>query len=367
MKAICVGGNRVEIYGDSLEVYDELPVKAYTIRFSKMTGFYLELRNAFEIKEEKIYGIHEEKVKKVMRTYENAERNLGVILSGDKGIGKSLFAKLLANTALEQKYPIVVVDQYMPGIAAYIESIEQEVVVLFDEFDKTFGINRDGNPQDELLSLFDGMSNGKKLFVVTCNDVYKLSEFLINRPGRFHYHFRFDYPDASEVRTYLKDKLLPEFHDEIQKVVAFSRKVNLNYDCLRAIAFELSLGIEFSHAIQDLNIIRANENKYKITLHYDDGTKMYRTGCRFDLFDPESFESYWLGDAKDTYVCVEFSMKNAKYNQLTNEYQVDAEAFLDVCFDSNKENRKIVERLKALSPKYLSITLERDKNIHYTV
>ncbi len=30
-------------------------------------------------------------------------------------------------------------DKYISGIASYIETIDQNIMVLFDEFDKTFG------------------------------------------------------------------------------------------------------------------------------------------------------------------------------------------------------------------------------------
>jgi len=159
-----------------------------------------------EIKESKIYGIHTEKVKKVLKTFTSFERNLGVILSGDKGIGKSLFAKLVCIEAIGKGYPVIVVDRYIPGIDSYLNSIEQEVVVLFDEFDKTF-CNNDNNgisPQTLMLSLFDGISVGKKLFLITCNEIRKLNDYLINRPGRFHYHFRFDYPSYEEIQEYLQ-------------------------------------------------------------------------------------------------------------------------------------------------------------------
>ena len=139
---------------------------------------------------------------------------------------------------------------------AVFESIEQEVVVLFDEFDKTFdGIKVSENSasaQASMLSLFDGMSTGKKLFVITCNSLSGMNEYLLNRPGRFHYHFRFNYPTADEIREYLQDKLDKQYWEEIDKVISFSQKVDLNYDCLRAIAFELNMGDKFENAIQDL-------------------------------------------------------------------------------------------------------------------
>ena len=59
-----------------------------------------------------------------------------MILSGHKGIGKSLFAKLLSIEAIRNGIPVIIADKYIPGIAAYIESIDQRVMVLFDEFDK---------------------------------------------------------------------------------------------------------------------------------------------------------------------------------------------------------------------------------------
>ena len=42
MKAISIG-KRYEIYDDSLKAYDRLPAKTYTVRFEKMSGFFLEV------------------------------------------------------------------------------------------------------------------------------------------------------------------------------------------------------------------------------------------------------------------------------------------------------------------------------------
>ena len=164
-------GSNFKIYDNSLKTFDSLPIQSYIVRYDKMSGFFLESYPNIEITE-KIYGVHKEKVAKVMKSFEIFDRNLGVILSGEKGIGKSICAKLLAEDAVAKGYPLIVVNQYIPGIADYITSIEQEVVVLFDEFDKTFfSGDRDsiGDPQTEMLTLFDGLSMGKKLFVVTCN------------------------------------------------------------------------------------------------------------------------------------------------------------------------------------------------------
>ena len=274
MKAISIGA-RYEIYNDTLKAYDALPAKTYTVRFTDMSGFYLEERTDLAVKE-KVYGVHTKKADKVMHSYSLFERNMGVILSGDKGIGKSLFARCLCERAVSNGYPVIIVDQFIPGI----------------EFDKTFGDIRTGDneadPQARLLSLFDGTSQGKKLFVITCNSLSRLSDYLVNRPGRFHYHFRFDYPTSEEITVYLTDKLGGQYQAEIDKVAIFSQKVSLNYDCLRAIAFELSLGEPFEKAIQDLNIINANEERYDIALYCVGGIVLTAKAELLDLFNRDT-------------------------------------------------------------------------------
>ena len=53
--------------------------------------------------------------------------------------------------------------------------------------------------------------------------------------------------------------MVEQYHSEINKVAAFSRKIKLNYDCLSAIALELNEGEAFEDAIKDLNIINVSE------------------------------------------------------------------------------------------------------------
>ena len=42
---------------------------------------------------------------------------------------------------------MILVDTCYPGLARFLESINQECVVLFDEFDKTFRSNDDNDDQ----------------------------------------------------------------------------------------------------------------------------------------------------------------------------------------------------------------------------
>lgn len=369
MKAIS-SGSMYEIFGDSLKTHDKLPTQTYVVRFSKSRGFFLEKYVDIEINENKIYGVHLNKIHKVLRSFDNFNRNLGVILSGDKGIGKSLFAKLLAIEAIKKGIPLIVVDTYVPGIASYIESIDQEVMVLFDEFDKTFGevkqSDGEASPQAHLLSLFDGVSGGKKLFVITCNDLHKLNDYLINRPGRFHYHFRFEYPSAQEVSEYLKDKLSEEQYGEIDDVVAFSRKINLNYDCLRAIAFEINMGSKFKEAIKDLNIVNTNSERYNVTLHFSNGVTATAKREHIDLFAEDNIETLYLEDKSGrNFVDVTFN---------TSDCEFDTQKMMNVVYPENliikfddDYYKDLVEQVKNAEVEYLSFTRVRERRLHYAV
>lgn len=368
MKAIKIG-TKIAIYNDTVMTYNELPVMSYIVRFDKMTGFYLDEYENARVKEDKIYGEHMKKVQKVLRTFGKFDRNLGVILSGSKGIGKSMFAKLLSMEAVKKGIPLIVVDQYIPGIASYIEMIDQNVMVLFDEFDKTFGDVKPSegeiDPQAALLGLFDGLSPGKKLFVITCNDIRKLNEFIVNRPGRFHYHFRFDYPSADEIRTYLRDKLGKAYYQEIEPIVAFSRKVDLNYDCLRAIAFEVNSGESFHSAIEDLNIINLSQERYNLTIYFQNGAPMYVRNRNIDFFSGEEIKVCFAEDDYNEIINIEFRIEDSEYSVKSNCAVVVAEK-LRITYDEDYDEEQ-VRKAKSLIVDHLEIQKVREKSLHYAV
>lgn len=283
---IVESGKKYRIFNNAITTYDQLPPKTYRVDYDPETRIFSLLEaHDFEIPETKIYGQHLDKVKKVLNSMDKMNRNLGVILSGDKGIGKSLFSKCLGLKARKKGIPVILVNEYHEGIANFLEEIEQTVMILFDEYDKTFD-EKKHNCQAEMLSLFDGVSAGKKLFVITCNEIQSLSQYLINRPGRFHYHFRFLYPTADEIRDYMEDKLDKQYYDEIENVIAFSVRMNLNYDCLRSIAFELNNGLKFQEAINDLNIIRISQYKnIKIIVEFENQATLSGKIKEWQLYD----------------------------------------------------------------------------------
>lgn len=367
-------GNTYTIYDNSIQLLTSLPSQTYLVNFDKQTGFFLSKYADIQVSE-KMYGVHNVKLNKVMSAFDTFERNLGVILSGDKGIGKSSFAKLLAVECVKTGIPVVVVNTYIPGIAEYLASFDQTVMVLFDEFDKTFKVDRNSNQdcQAEMLTLFDGLAQGKKMFVVTCNELNGLNDFLVNRPGRFHYHFRFEYPKAEEIREYLSDKVDKKYHSEIDKVVNFSRKLDLNYDCLRAIAFELNTGSLFKDAILDLNIVRDMNNRsfcdYIIKLYLSNG-EVIETKDRCDMFSVDDCK-IWFDDGKfaDSSLGVAFNTRDLDYDPITHMFSTTKlnNFFIDdsVYYGENKVRyeKLVAENVEAVKIELFKIN--RNGNFHY--
>jgi hypothetical protein len=324
------------IFSDDLQTFDKIPVGNYKVCFGPFTGFYLEDADSFKL-DEKPYGKHPLKIAKAIKLYENIERGAGIILSGKKGMGKSMFARLLSVTFADtREMPTIIITEAYPGIVDFIESIKQECVVLFDEFEKVFDNSEKKESQDKLLSLFDGISQTKRLYVVTVNELRRVNQYMINRPGRFHYHLQFNYPSVEEIELYLKDKLKPEYQHQIALVQRFSNRFDLNYDSLRAIAFELNFGYGFLETMEDLNISSTeNEStRYNVAIHHSNGLTV-QTDANINLMS--SYASFSYSTPTGEYVSINFSPLEIEIKEKESFTVTSEDASLKVQYDSDNE------------------------------
>lgn len=365
-------GSTFKICDNNIQTHDQLKPLLYTIQYSQREGFYLQEQQFFTI-EENIYGSHLKNVSKIMNNFTKANRNLGVLLSGEKGTGKSLFAKLLCIKCKEElNMPVILANTYYPGIANFIDSIEQKIVVFFDEFDKTFYNSKSPleSPQTEMLGLFDGISIGSKLFIATCNNIKSLNNYLLNRPGRFHYHLSFNFPDSEDVSAYLEKEL--HSHEEITNVINFVRKIPLSYDSLRAIVFELNTGSTFKEAMSCLNILNLSSFYYSITAVLSNGKKLYSQPTRINLFSEEICSTDLFEDInfnKDSVTEIYFTPDNAYYDKSSKNFIIDD----NIEFSLNSYH----DHFDTIKEKYKNITIKRiilesnkeqqDNKLHYCV
>jgi len=192
---------------------------------ASMTGWWLEKTRPFFAFPYKIYGNHQHILDRIDKAWGALEGNLGILLNGLKGTGKSVTAQLIGNWAVEQDLIVLVVNQPISSLGNVLERINQDMVVIFDEFEKTHSKPEEQQP---LLSALDGMSRNefKRMFVFTSN-IASIDTNFIDRPSRIRYRWEFKRMSEDVIYELIADMLLPEYQDLIPEIIDYlnSRKV----------------------------------------------------------------------------------------------------------------------------------------------
>jgi hypothetical protein len=191
------------------------------------------------------------------------------MLSGEKGSGKTLLAKEISIQGYGLGYPTLLVNSCFVGdeFNKFIQDIDQPTIIIFDEFEKIYAADK----QPHILTLFDGVYPSKKLFIVSCNDPWKIDDHMRNRPGRFYYMMEFNGLEKQFIEEYCADHhMSKEYTDQICNF-AFMFKA-FSFDILKAIIEECKRFNEAPvKAIQYLNARPHNEggSSYDIYVFVD--------------------------------------------------------------------------------------------------
>lgn len=219
-----------------INLLKELPLGHYTI-MPTMEGYIII--PVPEIKTEpKLYGNVIQRAERIINTFKDRKVNTGVLLEGEKGSGKTLLGRTLAaKLAHEHGISTFVINQPLAGegFNNLISSIEQPMMIMWDEFEKVY----DTDTQQKLLTLLDGTYTHKKLFVITVNDGYRVVDYMKNRPGRMFYKFTYGGLDANFIREYCEDNLKNKKNIEgvINTSMTFDK---FNFDTLKAMVEEMN-------------------------------------------------------------------------------------------------------------------------------
>jgi len=284
---------------------NELPPKNFVIHFDSEKGEYYGVEVEEFTLPVKIYGDYSIDIKRYLNSFNTLDKNLGILLSGYKGAGKSLMAKQLM---IEAKLPTLIIEENFKGTKFndFINSINQEVVVFFDEFEKVYKEQVD---QEELLTLFDGVVDSKKIFLLTANKD-NINEFFENRPSRIKYLKQFKTVDKELLEEIMEDILEDSAHED-----AFVDIVNTLGECGKDLIISL---IEEVNMTGDSPLECAKRMNIKIPRARYDFVALLNSGDKHEgtyYFHPLEKESITFNSWCDGFNYDEYldSMKVTKY------------------------------------------------------
>jgi len=225
----------------------QLKVGIYSLEVDIFGNCYLDDSPEFTIPA-KIFDLEKDFRLHVLKSFHSFSINMGVVLDGMKGQGKSVNAKLLC---MESNLPVIMITKRINknvDFVAFLNSIQQEYVLFIDEFEKMFKPSTDayGREKDDsfhgqeiFLTMMDGAlsTNYKKLFLFTTNSI--ISDYFINRPSRVKFYKKYEFMPKELYNLIVEDRLVnKDFKEDLSRNLAL---VECTIDLLVSIIDEINV------------------------------------------------------------------------------------------------------------------------------
>lgn len=251
---------------------EKLPLGTYTLQFNDFTkSYYLHQIEDIQLPS-KIYGDVTQFADRVCTKFNSVNRNLGVLLVGSKGAGKTMVGKLIAT---QISCPVIIITEGYDdsGFISFLtDPALGNCVILIDEFEKLYnGENADSN---KILSLLDGPYNTHHIFVFTANEFYRINSMMKNRPSRIHFLKEFTGLDEDTVKEIGNDILdnkewIPELIDISQKMT------ECTFDTIMSICADSNLYKESPKIVIKYMNVLIESSQFEL-FEEEDGTLIYR-------------------------------------------------------------------------------------------
>lgn len=250
-------GNSYSQIDPNFEVTQALPAGVYNLELTMFGWKLFKFADNF-VFPYKLYSLENEFVDHVLKTYENTIGNLGVLLNGTKGTGKTVTAKVLANRL---NLPVIVLKSMgdrNQSMIEYLSSLNCDCVLFMDEFEKNFE-----EKDSTVLQIMDGVynSNHRKIFLLTTNNM-NINENLVGRPSRIRYVKHFGNLSMDTVNEYLDDAL--ECTEAREEILEFVDSLTIStIDILKTIVNEVNIhGMEGLRRAKNYFNVQTNEYHY---------------------------------------------------------------------------------------------------------
>ena len=250
-------GNSYSQIDPNFEVTQALPVGVYNLELTMFGWKLFKFADNF-VFPYKLYSLENEFVDHVLKTYENTIGNLGVLLNGTKGTGKTVTAKVLANRL---NLPVIVLKSMgdrNQSMIEYLSSLNCDCVLFMDEFEKNFK-----EEDSTVLQIMDGVynSNHRKIFLLTTNNM-NINENLVGRPSRIRYVKHFGNLSMDTVNEYLDDALKCE--EAREEILEYIDSLTIStIDILKTIVNEVNIhGMEGLRRAKNYFNVQTNEYHY---------------------------------------------------------------------------------------------------------
>lgn len=262
-----IQNNNVYSIGNVTGNYSQLPLGTYRLRYNKLRNeFYLLQIEDFKLPT-KLYGDFSI-CNRIINTFNTFEKNLGVLLTGEKGSGKTVTAK---KVCIESKLPVIIIDEYFENIELINFLADPSIgscVILIDEFEKLYCKNCDDTI---ILQLLDGTSNSHHLYILTCNNTKYINEYLLNRPSRIYYRKEYDSIPDNIIHEIIDNELInKEFKTELFDVL--SKFASITYDILMCFIKEINLYNESPLECAKLMNFVPDKVAISVIQYFKDGT-----------------------------------------------------------------------------------------------
>lgn len=242
--------------------FEKLDNGVYIVGFSMKHGFYLNKTAEQFNFNYKIYGLETNLIERTLKTYEYNNSNLGVLLNGVKGTGKTVTSKIIANR-LNQ--PIIVINSDIDGVTSFLNKIPQDVTIFIDEYEKIYG------ESSKMLTIMDGALTSKyrRLFLLTTNNLH-VDDNLIERPSRIRYLKTFGFLTPDVILEIIDDLLI---HKDLKDACFnfISTLKTITVDIVKAILNEVNIHNENPEVFADVFNVKKVTGKYNIKVKNDDG------------------------------------------------------------------------------------------------